>query len=41
MKWMGWVIALLCLLGFLVARFAVVRLTRPAPAEENSHAPQS
>ena len=42
-----WERFLVFLLGFLVARFAVVRLTRPAPAisthpaEETSHAPQS
>lgn len=36
-----WERFLACLLGFLVARFAVVRLTRPAPTEETGHAPKS
>jgi len=35
-----WERFLVCLLGFLVARFTVVRLTRSNPAEETSHAPQ-
>jgi hypothetical protein len=40
-----WGRLLLCLLGFIAARFAVIRLTRPSghdqtgPAQEATHAP--
>ena len=38
-----WERLLLCLLGFIAARFGVIRLTRPSgqtgPAQETTHAP--
>ncbi|MFA6014345.1 MAG: ATP synthase subunit I [Gallionellaceae bacterium] len=40
--WVGasnWQHLLLCLLGFMSARFMIVRLTAPTPSEEANHAP--